>query len=89
MRTVSDIHNLALATPAYYGRQNAGKDMSGVLAAAEKTLLEQADPNDYYRQLQAMLGHDVFRSIRRRQEACGGGDPRKGHGDRRQPGPHG
>ena len=35
--------------------------MTGVLASAEKALLEQADPNDYYRQLQAMLGHDVFR----------------------------
>jgi homoserine O-acetyltransferase/O-succinyltransferase len=69
MRTVSDIHNLALATPAYYGRQNAGKDMSAVLAAAEKAALDQADPNDYYRQLQAMLGHDVFRKF--------GGDPKR------------
>jgi homoserine O-acetyltransferase len=69
MRTASDIHNLALATPAWYGRQNAGQDMSAVLAAAEKALLEQADPNDYYRQLQAMLGHDIFRQF--------SGDPKR------------
>jgi homoserine O-acetyltransferase/O-succinyltransferase len=61
LRTVSDIHNLALATPAYYGRQNAGKDMSAVLAAAEKATVEQTDANDYYRQLQAMLAHDIYR----------------------------
>jgi homoserine O-acetyltransferase len=69
MRTVSDIHNLALATPAWYARQNAGKDMAAVLGSAEKALLDQADPNDYYRQLQAMLGHDVFRQF--------GGDPKR------------
>jgi homoserine O-acetyltransferase len=69
MRTVSDIHNLAIATPAYYGRLNAGKEMSAVLASSEKALLDSSDPNDYYRQLQAMLGHDVFRQF--------GGDPKR------------
>lgn len=61
MRTVSDISNLALTTPAWYGRQNAGKDMSALLASAGKAQLDQVDTNDHYRQLQAMLGQDVFR----------------------------
>jgi homoserine O-acetyltransferase len=61
MRTVSDISHLALTTPARYGRDNAGKDMSAVLAADAKTQLEVVDTNDHYRQLQAMLGHDIFR----------------------------
>jgi homoserine O-acetyltransferase len=69
MRTVSDISNLALTTPAHYGRENAGKDMAAVLAADEKTQLDQVDTNDHYRQLQAMLGHDVFRRF--------GGDPKR------------
>jgi homoserine O-acetyltransferase len=69
MRTVSDISNLALATPAYYGRRNAGKDMSAVLAADEKTQLDQVDTNDHYRQLQAMLGQNVFRRFE--------GDPKR------------
>ena len=69
MRTVSDISNLALTTPAWYGRQNAGKDMSAVLASAGKAQLDQVDTNDHYRQLQAMLGQDVFRRF--------GGDPKR------------
>jgi homoserine O-acetyltransferase/O-succinyltransferase len=69
MRTVSDISSLALTTPDWYGRQNAGKDMLAVLAAAEKAQLDQVDTNDHYRQLQAMLGHDIFRQF--------GGDPKR------------
>ena len=69
MRIVSDISQLALTTPAWYGREHAGKDMSAVLAADEKTQLDQVDTNDHYRQLQAMLGHDIFRRF--------GGDPKR------------
>ena len=61
MRTVSDIHNLALSTPAYYVEQNRGKDFSGLLEGAEKATLEGMDTNDWYRQLQAMIGLDIFR----------------------------
>ena len=63
MRIVSDIHNLALSTPAHYVDENRGKDFAGVLAAAEKATLEGMDTNDWYRQLQAMIGLDIFRQF--------------------------
>jgi homoserine O-acetyltransferase len=63
MRTVSDIHNLAISTPGRYASENRGKNMAGVLATAEKATLEGMDANDWYRQLEAMLGHDIFRAF--------------------------
>jgi homoserine O-acetyltransferase len=63
MRTVGDIHKLALSTPADYVKNNRGKDMRTILAADEKATLDSMDTNDWYRQLEAMLGHDIFRAF--------------------------
>ena len=37
--------------------------MKTVIAAYEKSTLELMDTNDWYRQLEAMLGHDIFRQF--------------------------
>lgn len=57
LRAVLDIHQLALTTPAYRSRETSRERFPAWLAEAE------ADPgfdwNDWRRQLEAMLAHDV------------------------------
>ena len=63
MRTVSDIHDLALSTPAHYNEVSRGQNFANLLAAAEESTLRGFDTNDWYRQLQAMIGHDILRQF--------------------------
>ena len=69
MRTVADIHALALETPHYRDRETSPPQFRAFLATTERSTLESFDTNDWYRQAQAMLGHDVSRRF--------GGDMRK------------
>jgi homoserine O-acetyltransferase len=89
MRTVSDIHELALSTPAHYVEQYRGKEMRAVLAADEKATLDGMDTNDWYRQLEAMLGHDIFRAFQGDTATRGRRSESTCDCDCRRAGPHG
>jgi homoserine O-acetyltransferase len=69
MRTVADIHALALQTPQYRDRETSPRQFREFLAATERDTMAGFDTNDWYRQAQAMMGHDVSRPF--------GGDMRK------------
>jgi homoserine O-acetyltransferase len=70
MRTVADIHALALQTPQLRDRETNPGKFPEFLAATEHG--EGFDTNDWYRQAQAMMGHDVSKPF--------GGDMQKAAG---------
>jgi homoserine O-acetyltransferase len=59
MRTVADIHSLNLTTPQYRTAQTSPQEFPKFLAAMEEEAIRGFDANNWVRQLQAMMGHDV------------------------------
>ncbi|MFN7996709.1 MAG: alpha/beta fold hydrolase [Bryobacteraceae bacterium] len=59
MRTVGDIHALALETPQRRSRDTKPAQFDKLLAETEKEAKEGFDANDWYRQAQAMMRQDV------------------------------
>lgn len=63
MKTVADIHELALTTPAYRAAQTSPEDFSQFLSKTEQETLKHFDANNWIRQLQAMLAQDVSKTF--------------------------
>ncbi len=59
MKTVADIHSLALTTPQYRVAQTDSKGFAPFLEAAERSTMEKFDATNWVRQLRAMMGHDI------------------------------
>jgi homoserine O-acetyltransferase/O-succinyltransferase len=57
--TVAEIHNLALTTPSYRVRETAADKFPGFLDEVDKDGLGRMDANDWLRQLQAMMTHNI------------------------------
>lgn len=62
MKTVADIHSLALTTPQYRVTHTNSGDFSKFLESTEQSTMEKFDANNWVRQLQAMMGHDISSS---------------------------
>jgi homoserine O-acetyltransferase len=59
MPVVADIHALAISTPEDRLRQTSRADFAKYLADTEQRTMRGFDRDNWYRQLQAMIGHDV------------------------------
>jgi homoserine O-acetyltransferase len=57
--TVAEIHNLALTTPSYRVRETAADKFPEFLDEVDKDGLGRMDANDWLRQLQAMMAHNI------------------------------
>jgi homoserine O-acetyltransferase len=63
MRTVADIHALALETPGYRVHHTPPGEFQKFLNTTEQNTMRGFDSNNWVRQLEAMLGHDVSKSF--------------------------
>ncbi len=63
MRMVADVHALALQTPRYRDRETPPGQFRRFLAEMERGTMESFDTNNWYRQAQAMIGHDVSKAF--------------------------
>ena len=61
LRTLADIDALAIQTPAYRVRHTSPEDFKKFLDASERGTIHGFDANNWIRQAQAMMGHDVSR----------------------------
>lgn len=59
MRTVADIQALNLTTPQYRVAQTSPAEFAQFLSQTEQETIRSFDANNWVRQLQAMLSHDV------------------------------
>lgn len=59
MRTVADIHSLNLTTPQHRAAETSPQGFPKFLATTEEETMRGFDANNWVRQLQAMMGHDV------------------------------
>ena len=57
--TVAEIHNLALTTPSYRVRETSANKFEEFVEAVDKDGLGRMDANDWLRQLQAMMAHNI------------------------------
>ena len=61
LRTLADIDALAIQTPSYRVRETRPEDFGKFLETTERDTIHGFDANNWIRQAQAMMGHDVSR----------------------------
>ena len=60
MKTVAAINSLAVTTPEYVVNENDPADFTEALGKTEQSIIQGFDANNWIRQGQAMMDHDIF-----------------------------